>query len=93
VALGIRYPVELGGEAFTLRMLDAAHQRFHWKHTDDRKCREHLTYALFPFDGPALKDEGHPFTIDTAEDYEAVKRYLEGQPSVSPVDGGPWSPC
>ena len=68
VAAGWRLPVEQGGEAFTLAMLDAAYH--------DSKGREHLTYALFPTASP------HPppgiWTIDTAEDLAAA-RWLVGE--------------
>lgn len=63
VARGERWiPVEKGGEAFTLQMLDEAHAREQGAHH-----REHITHALFPVILPAAP--GH-WTIDTPEDYE-----------------------
>ena len=81
VAGGERFPVELGGEAFTLAMLDAAQERetLHlkgWQWTSlgvvpINPNREHITDALFPFRSPTLKGAG--WTIDTPADYEAAK--------------------
>jgi spore coat polysaccharide biosynthesis protein SpsF (cytidylyltransferase family) len=64
VAGGYRLPVETGGEAFTLAMLDAAHERERHPHR-----REHISFALFPFLLPAMPP-GH--TIDTQADYDAA---------------------
>jgi spore coat polysaccharide biosynthesis protein SpsF len=65
VVHGERLPAELGAEAFTLGMLDAAYHR-----EDHPHRREHITYALFgslpPAAPPGLS------TIDTAADYAAA---------------------
>ena len=73
VATGLRLPVELGAEAFTLAMLDAAHLRF--RDDGSRHVREHLTHALFDVPPPA-PPPGRTWSIDTREDYEAVLREL-----------------
>lgn len=64
-AAGERPAVELGGEAFTLAMLNDAHKRIPF---DDKERREHITYALF--DVPAPRYPPGLWTIDTQEDYE-----------------------
>jgi spore coat polysaccharide biosynthesis protein SpsF len=61
---GERLPVELGAEAFTLAMLDAAHERCTLP-----SQREHLTLALFPAAPPSCPPG---YTIDTQEQYEAA---------------------
>lgn len=68
VANGERLPVELGGEAFTLAMLDWAH-----RHVRDAETREHLTYALFPENPPPKAPDGTVWTIDTPEDLERAR--------------------
>lgn len=67
VASGERLPVEWGGEAFTLAMLDEA----------QRRCvtvreREHISFALFRFPAPSTFD-ARQSTIDTVEDLEAAR--------------------
>ena len=65
VALGERLPVELGAEAFTLAMLDAAYERTALRN------REHITHALFPtLPPPAPTDR--QLTVDTPEDWARV---------------------
>jgi spore coat polysaccharide biosynthesis protein SpsF (cytidylyltransferase family) len=66
VAAGERLPVELGGEAFTLAMLDAALAQV----PSTSPAREHITDALFPSRLPQLPDPG--WTIDTEDDYRAA---------------------
>lgn len=69
VAEGWRHPVELGGEAFTLAMLDEAHAR-----VTDPFAREHITDALFPHRLPLMAD-GRVWSVDTPADYDrAVER-------------------
>jgi spore coat polysaccharide biosynthesis protein SpsF len=65
VVAGERLPAELGGEAFTLGMLEAAHERETHPHR-----REHLSFALFD----SLPPSPPPgcWTIDTLADYEAA---------------------
>jgi len=63
VAFGERLPVEIGGEAFTLAMLDAAQQN-----CDGAFPREHITHALFPGAPPPPAPPG-VWTIDTEVDY------------------------
>lgn len=82
VASGVRMPVETCGEAFTLGMLDAAHERYPLKSGElplRQRMREHITYALFDTEPPKAPEHplGLPWSIDTAEQYEAVKTYLE----------------
>jgi spore coat polysaccharide biosynthesis protein SpsF len=76
VAAGERLPVELGGEAFTLAMLDAAidatdAERYGCFPGDmySRK-REHITYIMFPT--PPPPPPPGVWSIDTSEDYAAV---------------------
>lgn len=74
VAFGERAPVEIGGEAFTLGMLDEAYRRTNrLVGTADLPGseREHLTYALFP----TLPPTPPPgvWTVDTPEDYDAAR--------------------
>jgi spore coat polysaccharide biosynthesis protein SpsF (cytidylyltransferase family) len=67
VANGERLPAEIGGEAFTLAMLDEAHQ-----YSDER---EHLTHALFEYPAPMA-----PFgtwSIDTQADYQTLLSVLD----------------
>lgn len=68
VAEGRRLPVEEGGEAFTLAMLDHAQTN-----VTDLFKREHITDALFPF---RLPSPAHGMTIDTLEQYEDAKLKL-----------------
>lgn len=75
VAAGERLPVELGGEAFTLAMLDAAQadarsERYGPNATYEPSAREHITRAIFPTPPPPAPDG--VWTIDTQEDYDAV---------------------
>jgi len=65
VAEGERLPVEFGGEAFTLAMLDEAQLL-----TTDPGAREHITLALFPT--PPPPPPSGVWTIDTQADYDAV---------------------
>ncbi len=70
VVAGERLPVELGGEAFTLAMLDEAHWR-----KDRPSQREHITHALFNTAAPPPPN-CDVWTVDTESDYErAVARY------------------
>lgn len=71
VVAGRRFPVEQSCEAFTLAMLDFAHDR-----TKPGDGREHLTYALYPFLPPPPPDDGLPWTIDTEADYTAVRHLI-----------------
>jgi spore coat polysaccharide biosynthesis protein SpsF (cytidylyltransferase family) len=71
VANGERLPVELGAEAFTLEMLDAA-----MRGPGDRPMpdwREHITYAIFP-PPPPIPQSSEVWTVDTQEDYDAAIR-------------------
>lgn len=82
VAAGYREPVEIGGEAFTLAMLDEAHARE--RNTD---YREHITHALFPWmDPPPPPPAPHPWSIDTQVDLDAARRYLADQEYDSMAD-------
>jgi len=85
---GERLPVELGGEAFTLRMLDLAlAQVMQWSEANPwergegqftaEDLREHLTYAIFAHDAPSPPDLGIPWSIDTQEEYDAVVAVLK----------------
>lgn len=82
VASGRRLPVEEGGEAFTLAMLDEAHLRFMGRHSAlvrdggflYPKKREHLTQALFDtFPPPA---SAGAWTIDTPQQLDECRRLL-----------------
>jgi spore coat polysaccharide biosynthesis protein SpsF (cytidylyltransferase family) len=68
---GERRPVEWGGEAFTLAMLDAAHIRLGESSTG----REHMTFALFPTLPPAVPTSG-TWTIDTEQDLADARAML-----------------
>jgi spore coat polysaccharide biosynthesis protein SpsF (cytidylyltransferase family) len=74
VAAGERLPVEVGAEAFTLAMLDAAIARCDGLTAEQWPAREHITDALFPSRVPSPTD-GQCWTVDTPADYErAVER-------------------
>lgn len=79
VAAGERLPVEQGGEAFTLAMLDAAHERLRLRDGLPAGwpmgAREHITHALFPDSPPPPAPLGC-WTIDTREDYEAAEAQM-----------------
>lgn len=90
VAAGWRYPVEIGGEAFTLAMLDEAQSReapirpmlvigspTPIGHTYNPN-REHITHALFPTGAVAMLDTNEVWTIDTEADLLAARRIVEG---------------
>lgn len=68
VASGERHPVEIGGEAFTLAMLDDA-----YAHAEER---EHLTHAIPALAGPPQVPEG-VWTVDTAEDLARCRQLLD----------------
>ena len=71
VALGERLPVELGAEAFTLAMLDAAVVSYAVNHMHPN--REHITHALFPtLPPPALLASDRQLTVDTPEDWARI---------------------
>lgn len=72
VAEGERLPVELGGEAFTLADLDAAHAREY-----EAGRREHISHALFQYPPPPAPPG--IWTIDTEEDYRAAKFRVAGE--------------
>ncbi len=72
VAAGERLPVEIGGEAFTLAMLDEAHEG---RHHGVPGHMEHITYALFPT-APPPPPPG-VWSIDTQADYDAVCSALD----------------
>lgn len=74
VANGERLPVESSCEAFTLAQLDEAHRTMVGALEVNR---EHITWALFPTHPPKAPDKGFPWSIDTREDYEAVRRIVE----------------
>jgi spore coat polysaccharide biosynthesis protein SpsF (cytidylyltransferase family) len=62
---GERWPVELGGEAFTFKQLTLAHATVR-----DAFRREHISFALF--ESPAPPPPPGLWTIDTVADYEAA---------------------
>lgn len=81
VAEGERHPVELGGEAFTLAMLNRERERAFigyymaepvWRET------EHLSYLIGEAPPPP---PGQVWTIDTRADYEAAVRIFAGEPA------------
>jgi spore coat polysaccharide biosynthesis protein SpsF (cytidylyltransferase family) len=75
VVAGERLPVEQGGEAFTLEMLDVANSV-----TQDKYKREHITYALFgAHDAPKVPrlPKGY-WTIDDQADFRAARLLVEG---------------
>ena len=81
VARGERHPVELGGEAFTLAMLDAAHARslgvsyYLGEPLVTSTVREHITRALFATDPPPCPPG--VWTIDTQADLDAARELLD----------------
>jgi spore coat polysaccharide biosynthesis protein SpsF len=44
----------------------------------DNLNRQHITHALFAHLAPAAPDKGHPWSIDTREEYERVRAIVEG---------------
>lgn len=75
---GSRLPVEIGGEAFTLAMLDEAcevTEAWLMDRDNDFGPREHITNALFDVSPPPAPPG--IWTVDTPEDYEAMKRIME----------------
>lgn len=89
VAGGHRMPVELGGEAFTLAMLDAAHRRLHRPNAKPITMsqgqhyawldlvsdqREHITRAIFATEPPPAPPGC--WTIDTEQDYIEAQRLI-----------------
>ena len=76
VASGIRHPVELGGEAFTLEMLDRADLY--------ASEREHITRELFRTPPPPAPKG--IWTVDTPEDLEAARNRI-ARVSVDPLEG------
>lgn len=94
VAAGERLPVELGGEAFTLAMLDAAHAQYQLHdgvyysiHSNPDKAKEADEWAATCrehisyalFDTPAPLCPPGLFTIDTPADLAAARRIVEGE--------------
>ncbi len=78
VANGERLPVEIGGEAFTLAMLDAAHGDTFYPGD-----LEHITHALFPGSPPPPAPSDDVWTVDTPEDYaRAIARYERDAKSI-----------
>lgn len=81
VAAGERLPVELGGEAFTLGMLNRA-----FESADPNEQREHLTHLLFRFPAPPIAVQTlyelgtQCLTIDTQQDYETALAALPSVP-------------
>lgn len=67
VAAGERLPVELGGEAFTLAMLDKAHYR-----VKAAQPREHLSWVFYPTDPPPPPPG--VWSVDTQEDLDAARK-------------------
>ena len=67
---GERWPVEQGGEAFTLQMLTRAHQR---TSPDDQAMREHIGNHPMLFPAPAPPAPAGCWTIDTPDDYKAAQ--------------------
>ena len=70
VMMGERHPVELSCEAITLEYLALL-----FANVEDLDAREHLSLVFSPVDPPA-PPEG-VWTIDTMEDYEAMKLKME----------------
>lgn len=97
VAAGARLPVEIGAEAFTLEMLEAAdrclgswaalemHSDADWAKSALMK-REHVTHALFDVPPPQLSNSDSRIwpTIDTPEDYERALQQEEARRAPAP---------
>jgi spore coat polysaccharide biosynthesis protein SpsF (cytidylyltransferase family) len=95
VAAGERLPVELGGEAFTLEMLDEAHYRETPVGGTAIRCpeREHLTRALFRTAPPPPPDDGQVWTVDSPEDYARAQARVaatKGEPGRWSGSGKPY---
>lgn len=86
VAAGERLPVELGGEAFTLAMLDNAHECEVSYPPGWNKKREHLTHALSHIADPPPAPEGC-WTVDTAEDLERMRATFAKAYDAIPIEG------
>lgn len=84
---GERLPVELGGEAFTLAMLDKAHQHVSsmdgFRNADGSlwadpaataRLREHITHALFGT--PPPPPPPGTWTVDTQSDLDAIRKEM-----------------
>lgn len=66
---GERMPVELGGEAFTLQMLDTAERCTpHYAYLK----RQHITLVLFDTLAPAMPSDSMVWEINTPADYAAA---------------------
>lgn len=73
VLAGVRLPVEIGGEAFTLGALTLAWQRTAIRDgSGNHEPVEHLTHTLFDTPPPPAPP-GRTWTIDTPADLEAVR--------------------
>jgi len=70
VAMGERHPVELSAEGMTLEWLEYAHAQ-----VTNPEQREHLTHILSPV--PPPPPPPGVWTVDTREDYEAIKAIME----------------
>jgi spore coat polysaccharide biosynthesis protein SpsF (cytidylyltransferase family) len=79
VVEGVRHPAELGAEAFTLAMLDEAHERIQRPDTAAGTAREHITHALFPTLPPPAP--AGVWTIDTAADLETARKQAKSAKS------------
>ena len=80
---GERLPVELGCEAFTLKMLDAAIDTT----PVESAAREHITHALYQYVPPAAP-KGRTWTIDTQQDLDNARAELAGDRKAKD-DGAP----
>lgn len=67
---GERVPAEMGGEAFTLAMLDHAHQT-----VEDAYSRQNISYAIYG-STPPPPPPGKCWTIDTDADLAACRALL-----------------
>jgi 3-deoxy-manno-octulosonate cytidylyltransferase (CMP-KDO synthetase) len=86
VVEGIRAPVEIGGEAFTLAMLQEADdgEPFHNTYNEPNDRREHIGRSRFLFRAPpppAPSDD--VWTIDTPEDYARACERWEREENVT----------